>query len=87
VSASAPAPERTPVPLDKPIECKLAGEAGASPELDNESICRALAPKANAGTATPIELRQLRAACSALGDKGCRDGATAAMRRMDAGVQ
>jgi hypothetical protein len=83
-----------PPPPDLPPESASAADAGAEAgsaasawnprdpaDFTNESIKKALLPRVQSGTASIDEIRMLKAACSQLGDRACRDTASAALKK------
>jgi hypothetical protein len=92
-SAPMPSPSEIVVRAPPPPELPpAAGDAGADAasasnddvpggNLDNLSIKKALHGRVVSGQATIDEIRMLKAACSQLGDRACRDMAAAALQK------
>ncbi|MEJ7728891.1 MAG: FHA domain-containing protein [Polyangiaceae bacterium] len=73
---AAPAPTTNPA-------AGSSGEAtpGAGSDLSNQSIKKALYGRVQGGKASIDEIRMLKAACSQLGDRACRDMASSALQK------
>ena len=73
-TAGTPATAKTTDP--KPV-----ADLPPSGPLDNESIRKNLGPRVWSGKASEGEIKALKAACSALGDRACRDRAAAMLKK------
>jgi hypothetical protein len=74
-----------PTPSVKATDPKPVDVPAAPGDLQNESIRKSLSAKVWSGKATESEIRTLKAACSALGDRACRDRAAAELAKKKAG--
>jgi hypothetical protein len=80
--AAPPPPQTAATPGSNPTQAGAPGPMSASSQPTPAMIqMRAqLEPKAWAGNATPDELKLLRALCSYIGDRACRDRAAALLK-------
>jgi hypothetical protein len=77
-------PEPTPIAADAGLDAGSAASAATRVDagaIDNESIKKALLPRVQSGKASIDEIRMLKAACSQLADRACRDVAAAALKK------
>jgi len=79
-------PELPPVPAAGDAGVEAGSPASAGPRfdagaIDNQSIKKALFERVRSGRASIDEIRMLKVACSQLGDRSCRDMASAALQK------
>ena len=79
-------PAGTGAVTSKPTTDPRPVEAPTGPTAyDNESVRKQLSNKVWSGKASEHEIKMLKAACSALGDRACRDRAAQELARKQGG--